>query len=88
LRSGQAPAQGKLFRSPQARPVAHPVRRATQGDNGKTCGFVIICHPNRLLKGGFLALFARQKAQKATQGRLLAAGSITAKTAFLRNANV
>jgi len=47
------------------RPSTHPVRRATQGDNGKTCGFAIICHPNRFLKGSFLALFASQKAQKA-----------------------
>jgi len=48
-------AQGKLIRSPQVRPSTHHVRRATQGDNMKQSVLIIICHPDQLSKGGFLA---------------------------------
>jgi len=66
LRAGSAQGRQSQDRPPLTagmRPIAHAPRRAAQGDNGKTRGFFIICHPNQFFS--FLALFAKQKAQKA-----------------------
>jgi len=39
--------------------IARLESRAMQDCNMKQPVFVVICHPNKLLKGSFLALFAK-----------------------------